>query len=197
MTSDDFPQVPWVPTPSPTLAPDQVLPVVYAELRRIASGCLAGEQTVQTLQATALVHEAWLKVGNHHQVESRTHFVRLAATAMRQILVDNARARSRLKRGGGQPNLELEESGVPCAEPEDRILVLNEALETFSKEHPEAARIVEMRYFLGLTLQQISDQLGSSPRTIDRQWAFARAWLKRELRQLTPKSGILRSPDEG
>lgn len=166
-----------------SLTGERLLPLVYAELRRIAGGCLANERPGQTLQSTALVHEAWIKLGAEREFESRTHFIRMAATAMRQILVDNARAKSRQKRGNGEPNLELEEALIPVAEPSDHILQLNEALEAFSREHPESAQIVEMRYFLGLTIPEIAVQLGASPRSVDRQWAFARAWLKRELRR--------------
>lgn len=169
--------------PTSRLPADQLLPLVYAELRRIAGGCLAQERPGQTLQATALVHEAWIKLGGGREFESRTHFIRMAATAMRQILVDNARAKSRQKRGSGEPNLELQESLIPTSEPAEHILLLNDALENFSKEHPVAAQIVEMRYFLGLNIPEIAGQLGASPRSVDRQWAFARAWLKRELRR--------------
>lgn len=176
------------PPPKARLPADQLLPLVYTELRRIAGGCLAQERPGQTLQATALVHEAWIKLGGDREFENRTHFIRMAATAMRQILVDNARAKCRQKRGNGEPSLELEESLIPTSEPAEHILMLNDALETFSKEHPIAAQIVEMRYFLGMNISEIAGQLGASPRSVDRQWAFARAWLKRELRRHAPDS---------
>lgn len=165
-------------------AADQLLPLVYDELRKLAVVRLANEKPGQTLQPTALVHEAWLKVagdGGQH-FANRRHFFKAAATAMQQILIDKARRKQRLKHGANQVGEELHESRIALAAPSEELLAVDEALTTLAREDPEAAEVVRMRYFVGLTVPETADALGLSPRTVDRHWAFARAWLKRTIR---------------
>jgi RNA polymerase sigma factor (TIGR02999 family) len=165
---------------------------VYEELRRLAAQKLAHEKPGQTLQGTALVHEAYLKlVGSGrddadapHVYRDRAHFFAAAATAMRQILIDSARRKLARKRGGGNDGdarrepLEL----VAAPEPDEELLALDEALRRFGQREPEKARLVELRYFAGLTGEQAAEVLGISPTTADRHWAYARAWLQNEIR---------------
>ena len=165
---------------------EQLLPLVYEELRRLASAKLAHEQPGQTLQATALVHEAYLRLvgnGEHEPCwESRGHFFAAAAEAMRRILVDAARGKGRLKRGGGldRCDLEIDKIGISC--PSDNILTLNEALTKLAVEQPAKAELVKLRYFAGLTLAEAATVLGISTATADRHWRYARAWLSQEIR---------------
>jgi RNA polymerase sigma factor (TIGR02999 family) len=165
-------------------AAEQLLPLVYEELRRLAEHKMAGEKSGQTLQPTALVHEAWLKIAGDGQERfaNRRHFFKAAATAMQQILIDIARRKQRLKHGGNLAGEELHESRIAVAVPSDELLAVNEALAALAREDPEAAEVVQMRYFVGMTVPEIADALGLSPRTVDRHWAFARAWLKRTIR---------------
>lgn len=165
-------------------AADQLLPLVYEELRKLAVVRMANEKAGQTLQPTALVHEAWLKIaadGQDH-FANRRHFFKAAATAMQQILIDNARRKKRLKHGANQIGEELHESRIAVAVPSDELLAVDEALAALAREDAEAAEVVQMRYFVGMTVPEIADALGLSPRTVDRHWAFARAWLKRTIR---------------
>jgi RNA polymerase sigma factor (TIGR02999 family) len=165
-------------------AADQLLPLVYEELRKLAIVRMANEKAGQTLQPTALVHEAWLKIagdGKEH-FANRRHFFKAAATAMQQILIDNARRKQRLKHGANQTGEELHESRIAVAVPSEELLAVDEALAALAREDPEAAEVVQMRYFVGMTVPEIADALGLSPRTVDRHWAFARAWLKRTIR---------------
>lgn len=161
------------------LASETLLPMVYEELHRIAIARMAHEKPGQTLQATALVHEAWLALGgnNGQTWESRAHFFGAAANAMRQILALAARRKARLKHGGGQVRLNIEDVDPAAPATEDRLLLLNEALERLEQEDAEQARIVVLKYFGGLTNEEVSQSLGLSPRTVDRQWACAKAWL--------------------
>jgi RNA polymerase sigma factor (TIGR02999 family) len=164
-------------------AASQLLPLVYDELRRLAAARIAGEDAGHTLQPTALVHEAYLKlVGTdpQHPWNGRVHFFAAAAEAMRRILIDHARKKHRLRRGGGMKRLDLEnidnfaqvaESGA------DEILALDEALAQLTSVAPRKAELVRLRYFAGLTLEQAAELLGISRATADRDWAFARAWL--------------------
>ena len=165
-------------------AADQLLPLVYDELRKLAVARMANEKAGQTLQATALVHEAWLKIAGDGQEHfaNRRHFFKAAATAMQQILIDNARRKQRLKRGANQIGDELHESRIAVAVPSEELLAVDEALAALAREDPEAAEVVRMRYFVGMTVPEIADALGLSTRTVDRHWAFARAWLKRAIR---------------
>jgi len=165
-------------------AAGQLLPLVYGELRKLAVVRMANEKIGQTLQPTALVHEAWLKIagdGNEH-FANRRHFFKAAATAMQRILIDNARRKQRLKHGANQGVEELHESRIAVAVPSEELLAVNDALATLAQEDPQAAEVVQMRYFVGMTVSEIADTLDLAPRTVDRHWAFARAWLKRTIR---------------
>ena len=165
-------------------AADQLLPLVYDELRRLAASKMAKEKPGQTLQATALVHEAWLKLAgsNHQQWRGRSHFFGAAAEAMRRILIDKARQKASLKRGLDQPPEELHESRIEMAAPSDEILAVHEALDALAAEDTTAAEVVKLRYFVGMTIREIAEALEISPRSADRHWVFARAWLKGAIR---------------
>ncbi len=164
-------------------ASGQLLPLVYEELRKLAAVRMANEKA-QTLQATALVHEAWLKIagdGSEH-FANRRHFFKAAADAMQQILIDIARRKQRVKHGANRIGDELHESSIAMAVPSEQLLSVNDALETLALEDPQAAKVVQMRYFVGMTVPEIAAALDLAPRTVDRHWAFARAWLKRTIR---------------
>jgi RNA polymerase sigma factor (TIGR02999 family) len=163
---------------------DELLPLVYEELRRIAISKLRNEPAGHTLQPTALVHEVWLKISaSDRQVwRGRSHFLGAAAEAMRRILVDRARRKASGKGGANAPIEELVESRIELLAPSDEILAVHEALDALAIEDPQAAEIVKLRYFVGLSLPEISEALETSPRSVDRQWAFARAWLMRRIR---------------
>jgi RNA polymerase sigma factor (TIGR02999 family) len=167
----------------PTAA-GQLLPLVYDELRRLAASKMAQEKPGQTLQATALVHEAWLKLAgsNHQQWRGRSHFFGAAAEAMRRILIDKARHKASLKGGREQPLEELHESRIEMAVPSDEILAVHEALDALAAEDAVAAEVVKLRYFVGMTIPEIAEALEISPRSADRHWLFARAWLKGAIR---------------
>ncbi len=164
-------------------AAEQLLPLVYDELRKLAAQKLAQEKPGQTLQATALVHEAYIRLIGQDQGRSykdRSHFFAAAATAMRRILIDNARRKRTRKRGGGVQPRPIEEVAAP--EPGQQLLALDEALEKLATIDPAKAKLVELRYFAGLTGEQAAEVLGISPTTADRHWAYARAWLRAEVR---------------
>jgi RNA polymerase sigma factor (TIGR02999 family) len=160
-------------------------PLVYDELRRIADRYMRRERPGQTLQATALVNEAYVRLANERPREfaNRTHFVAIAALSMRQILVEKARRRNAAKRGGAAHRITLDDRNLDAASiPADiDVLALDEALTRLAALDPEHARIVELRYFGGLTVEETAEVLGSSPATVKRHWAMARAWLKKEL----------------
>ena len=160
-------------------AADQLLPLVYEELRRLAASKMAQEKPGQTLQATALVHEAWLRLAgsNHQQWRGRSHFFGAAAEAMRRILIDKARQKSSLKRGLDQPLEELHESRIEMPAPSAEILAVHEALDALAAEDATAAEVVKLRYFVGMTIPEIAEALEISPRSADRHWVFAKAWL--------------------
>ncbi len=165
-------------------AAEQLLPLVYEELRRLAAQKLAGEKPGQTLQATALVHEAYLRLvgnGEEPQWNSRGHFFAAAAQAMRNILVDNARRKGRTKHGGGRHRVALDEALPAPPDDADGLLALDEALSRLAAEDPEAARIVHLRYFAGLSVEEAAQALGISRAHAYRQWTFARAWLLQAL----------------
>ncbi len=155
-----------------------LLPQVYDELRRLAAAKLAHERDGHSLDATALVHEAYLKLVGDQKFDGRGHFFAAAAEAMRRILVDQARARQALKRGGGAARVELEPEALAAPAPDDDLLALDEALTALAESHPEHAALVKLRHFAGLTADEAAAALGLSPSTADRRWAFARAWLK-------------------
>jgi RNA polymerase sigma factor (TIGR02999 family) len=165
-------------------AADQLLPAVYEELRKLAVVRMANEKLGQTLQPTALVHEAWLKIAGsgNEQFANRRHFFKAAACAMQQILIDVARRKQRLKHGANLIGDELHESRIAISVPSEELLAVNDALAALALEDPEAAEVVQMRYFVGMTVPEIATALGLAPRTVDRHWAFARAWLKRTIR---------------
>jgi len=161
------------------------MPLVYDELRRIAARYISRERPGQTLQATALVNEAYVRLAAERPREfaNKTHFLAIAALSMRQILVQRARARKAAKRGGAPQRITLDDRHIDQAHaPADiDVLALDEALSKLAVLDPEQARIVELRYFGGLTVEETSDVLGSSPATVKRHWAMARAWLKQAL----------------
>jgi RNA polymerase sigma factor (TIGR02999 family) len=165
-------------------AADQLLPLVYEELRQLAAARLRHEQPGQTLQATALVHEAYLRlvdVESAPRWDSRGHFFSAAAEAMRRILVDNARRKLRPKHGGDWQRVDVESVADVSSESNEDLLALDEALRKLAAEDAESAEIVKLKYFAGLTIPQIAELRGTTPRTIDRRWAYARSWLHQEL----------------
>jgi RNA polymerase sigma factor (TIGR02999 family) len=165
-------------------AADRLLPLVYSELRQLAAHRLAQEKPGQTLQPTALVHEAYMRlVGSQpdQQWNSRGHFFAAAAEAMRRILVENARRKGRLKRGRGRTRVELEHADFAASESADGLLDLDEALTELAKTDSQAAELVKLRYFTGLTIKEAAEALGVSPRTADSVWAYAKAWLLERL----------------
>jgi RNA polymerase sigma factor (TIGR02999 family) len=169
-------------------AAEQLLPLVYDELRRLAAQKLAQEKPGQTLQATALVHEAYMRlVGSEDAAASakphwdnRRHFFAAAAEAMRRILIDNARRKERPKHGGGWQRQELDGEALVAREPNLDLLSLDAALDRLAEHDPLKAKLVELRYFAGLTGEQAAAVLGISPSSADRQWVYTRAWLRRE-----------------
>ena len=164
----------------------QLLPLVYDELRKLAAAKLAHERPGQTLQATALVHEAYLRLAGSEpdqpRWQGRGHFFAVAAEAMRRILVEKARRKRRAKHGGGLEMEPLEPELVAAVRPSDDLLALNDAIERLASRDPLKARLVDLRYFAGLTSDQAAEVLGISPSTADRHWTYARAWLRREVR---------------
>jgi RNA polymerase sigma factor (TIGR02999 family) len=170
-------------------AAEQLLPLVYDELRRLAAQRLAHEKPGQTFQATALVHEAYLRLVDQehaHHWSSRGHFFAAAAEAMRRILIDRARRQRRFRHGGGRQRLDLEHLDLAAEEVNEDILALDDALERLAAEEPQTAEVVKLRYFAGLRIEQAADALGISVRTANRHWFYARAWL---YEQLNPRSG--------
>jgi RNA polymerase sigma factor (TIGR02999 family) len=163
----------------------ELLPIVYEELRRLAAAQMARERPDHTLCATALVHEAYLRLVASRPEEpwkGRAHFYTAAAEAMKRILIENARRRRQIKRGGALSRRELDPERLAQPEPDDDIEALSDALDKLATIHPGAAQIVRLRYFAGLTLKEAAATLGVAPRTADSYWAYARAWLFAELR---------------
>ena len=162
--------------------PDELAGLLYNELRRLARAYMRGERSAQTLQATALVHEAYLRLAQSDPVwTDRRHFVAIAARSMRQILVERARARGAQKRWGGMNRVTLSETLVGAAHEDAMLPALDEALSRLERIDPEQARLVELRYFVGLSNEETAEALGLSVATVKRRWALARAWLFREL----------------
>jgi RNA polymerase sigma factor (TIGR02999 family) len=164
-------------------AVDELLPAVYRELRQLAAQKLAHEKPGQTLQATALVHEAYLRlVGQEEQAwKGRTHFFAAAAEAMRRILIENARRKHRLKRGGDQQRIDLDQAEIVAENASQDLLALDEALAKLDATDKPKAELVKLHYFAGLTMEQAAEVLGISQRTAKRYWAYARAWLYEQI----------------
>ena len=164
-------------------AAEHLLPLVYEELRKLAVAKMAFESAGHTLQPTALVHEAWLRLSGdeNRKWNDRTHFFAAAAEAMRRILVDNARHKRAQRYGGGQQRMELVEISVASAPNDDQLLAVNEALEKFAARDKLKAELVKLRYFVGMTIEEAAQVLGISAPTAKRHWAYARAWLAEEI----------------
>ena len=168
-------------------AAGDLLPLVYEELRKLAAVRMAGEQSGATLQATALVHEAWLRlVGPEQQTwQHRGHFFGAAAEAMRRILIERARRKQALKRGAGAVRIDLDQIDVAAGADDQTLILVNDALEKLALQDPQAADLVKLRFFVGLDYEEASRTMGISPRTAKRCWTFARTWLFRELSRQT------------
>jgi RNA polymerase sigma factor (TIGR02999 family) len=169
----------------------ELLPLVYQELRALAARKMRQERCDQTLQATALVHEAYIRLVGQADApawDGRWHFFAAAAEAMRRILVDRARSRRRLKRGGGAQRRSLETIELAADAPSPDLLALDEALRELEQQHPDKAQLVKLRYFAGLTMDEAARALGVSPRTAERAWSYARAWLYARLHPCNERS---------
>ncbi len=166
-------------------AAEELLPLVYEELRRLAAHKMANEAPGQTLQPTALVHEAWLRLAGGEAVkwDSRAHFFGAAAEAMRRILIDNARRKKALRHGGGLQRLDIQEVEIPALANDEELLAMNEALEAFAKHDPQKTELVKLRYFAGLTIAHTAELLHISEATAKRHWTYARAWLFSEMQR--------------
>jgi RNA polymerase sigma factor (TIGR02999 family) len=167
-------------------APEELLPLVYDELRKLAAFKLAQQSPDQTLQPTALVHEVYLRLLGHEQRswQDRKHFFAAAAEAMRHVLVDRARRKASVRHGGGWQRLDLDDAVIAAGTSDENILLINEALEKFALHDPACADLVKLRFFGGLTFSQAAEIMGISERTAQRFWAYARAWLYREIKTL-------------
>lgn len=161
----------------------ELLPLVYGELRKLAAARMAQESPHQTLQPTALVHEAWLRLAGNENVkwDGRAHFFGAAAEAMRRILIENARRKHARRRGGGQPPLDIAGFEIAAPMKDDELLAMDEALEKFAALDSRKAELVKLRYFVGLTSEEAAKILGISDPTAKRWWAYARAWLYQEI----------------
>lgn len=179
-----------MPTRSPNPGLEQLLPSVYEELRRVAEAALRCERTGHTLQPTALVHEVYLRLADRRNGwESRAQVIAAGAVAIRRILVDHARERARVKRGGGRAREVLSEIAISTCDGTLDLLALDEALEALGALWPERARTIELRFFGGLSIQETAGVMGISTATVEREWRFARAWLFRRLRPQNGTSG--------
>ena len=164
-------------------AAEELLPLVYAELRNLATARMLRESAGHTLQPTALVHEAWLRlVGDgDRNWKGRAYFFAAAAEAMRRILVDHARRKARLKHGGGQERLNIEDLELAATAPDEKILLVEEALKKLEQSNPERARVVVAKFFGGMTNKEVADTLGIGERSVDRHWMCAKVWLFQQL----------------
>lgn len=169
-------------------AADELLPLVYEELRKLAASKMARELPGQTLQPTALVHEAWLRVSSnpHQQWDGRAHFFGAAAEAMRRILIDIARRKKALRHGAGQPRLDVQDLEIAAPAPDEQLLAIDEALNKLAAESPEKAQLVKLRYFAGLSVEEAAQVLKISEATAKRWWAYTRAWLLCDLQTQAP-----------
>ena len=166
-------------------AAEELLPLVYEELRKLAAHKLANEQPGQTLQPTALVHEAWLRLvdGEAQHWDGRRHFFAAAAEAMRRILIERARRRQRHRHGGGHERVDLDDAEIAEPESDERLLQIHDALYRLAAEDPVKAEVVKMRFFVGMTGREVAEVLGVTERTVERHWAYAKAWLFRAIRR--------------
>ena len=164
---------------------EELLPAVYTELRRLAAFKMAQEAPGQTLQPTALVHEAWLRLSgeNGPRFKDRAHFFRVAAEAMRRILIERARRRQAIRHGGGQQRTEWDDTEIASPESDERLLEVHDLLDRLAAEHPEKAEVVKLRFFVGQTNAEIAQALGVSERTVERHWADAKRWLLQAARE--------------
>jgi RNA polymerase sigma factor (TIGR02999 family) len=171
-------------------AADDLLALVYDELRRVAAQKMAREAPTQTLQPTALVHEAWLRLAGNHppQFVNREHFFAAAAEAMRRILIDNARRKHAVRHGGGQQRVEFREVEVAAADKDEELLAVHDALDALAAVDPAKAELVKLRYFVGLTVEEAADVLGISVPAAKRSWTYARAWLYQTILEQRSKS---------
>ncbi len=165
-------------------AAEELLPMLYEDLRQLARHAMAAEKTGHTLQPTALVHEAWLRLihSNQDRWQNRAHFIASAAEAMRRILVDHARRKHSLKRGAGAPHEELDESILALSAPPDELLAVHEALAKLELVDPAAAELVKLRYFVGMTMEESALAMGVGKRTAEELWTYARVWLRHAIR---------------
>jgi len=162
----------------------ELLPLVYEELRRLAAARMANESSGHTLQPTALVHEAWLRLvagGAKQNWKDRAYFFSAAAEAMRRILIDHARRRSRIKHGGDHQRLNIDNFDLSAAPADEKVLLINEAMEELERVHPERARVVLLKFFGGMTNKETADTIGISERSVNRHWICARTWLFKEI----------------
>jgi RNA polymerase sigma factor (TIGR02999 family) len=166
-------------------ASDKLLPLVYDDLRKLAAARMFQESAGHTLQPTALVHEAWLRLGGgqNQSWQNRAHFFSAAAEAMRRILVDHARRKAGLKHGGGQQRLNIEDLDLAGATPDEKILLIDEALEDLERVNSERARVVVLKFFAGMTNKEVAEALHVSKSTVDRHWECARPWLFNKIKQ--------------
>ncbi len=164
---------------------EDLLPLVYGDLRRHAAVRMAHESGAQTLQPTALLHEAWLRLfrGGQRRWQNSAHFFGAAAEAMRRILIENARRKARFKRGGGQERVDIDQIELAQTTPAEKVLLLNEALDRLQAIDPGKARIVVLKFFGGYSNREAAESLGVTERTVERQWAFAKAWLFESIRE--------------
>ncbi len=161
----------------------ELFPLVDEELQKLAAAKMAQEKPEHTLNGTALVHEAYLRLAGEQSFESRSHFVRVAAEVMRRILVDHARARNAIKRGGGARRVDLDSAHLAASAEHNAVEDLDEVLTRFAVDYPKQAELVQLRYFGGMTLEECAEVLGVSARTADTWWSYSRAWLAVELRK--------------
>jgi len=166
-------------------ATDKLFPLIYGELRRIAAQKMATEPAGHTLQPTALVHEAWLRlVGDDNPPwQNRAHFFAAAAEAMRRILIERARRRQRIRHGGGQERVDVDDIQIAAPEDDDKLLQIHDALDRLAAEDKVRAEVVKLRFFVGLTDREVAEVLGLSERTVERHWAYAKSWLFRTIRE--------------
>jgi len=164
-------------------ASEELLPLVYNELRRLAAARMAKEAAGQTLQPTALVHEAWLRLVGEggRSWQNRAHFFGAAAEAMRRILIERARRKSRVKRGSGQVSINIDDLQLAAPTPDEKVLLVDEALKRLEAEHPKIAQIVMLKFFGGMTNQEVAKAMGVTERTVLNHWAYAKAWLLRDI----------------